>query len=151
MFTFLCFGLSIFLNTEQYSLSSCNMISRAEVKNIIDKLQGVKISLLRMASEAVLNTSIFLKLKLLVSSILFYVRITLKAVKLFYFPGVVYCSLNSTIQVPCFLNLSGLQNPLESELHSPLAPTQPVSQGSGVGPGICTFLDSSPITQALQR
>lgn len=59
MFTFLFFGLSIFLNTEQYSLSSCNMISRAEVKNIIDKLQGVKISLLRMASEAVLTQVFF--------------------------------------------------------------------------------------------
>ena len=59
MFTFLFFGLSIFLNTEQYSLPSCNMISRAEVKNIIDKLQGVKISLLRMASEAVLTQVFF--------------------------------------------------------------------------------------------
>lgn len=37
-------------NTEQYSLYSCNMISRAEVRNITDKLQGVKISLFRMAS-----------------------------------------------------------------------------------------------------
>ena len=59
MFTFLFFGLSIFLNTEQYCLPSCNMISRAEVKNIIDKLQGVKISLLRMASEAVLTQVFF--------------------------------------------------------------------------------------------
>lgn len=37
-------------NTEQYYLYSCNMISRAEVRNITDRLQGVKIPLLRMAS-----------------------------------------------------------------------------------------------------
>lgn len=52
-------------NTEQYYLYSCNMISRAEVRNITDRLQGVKIPLLRMASWGFLffffNTSIFKK------------------------------------------------------------------------------------------
>lgn len=37
-------------NTEQYYSYSCNMSSRAEVRNITDRLQGVKIPLLRMAS-----------------------------------------------------------------------------------------------------
>lgn len=41
---------SYLFNTEQYSLYSCNMISRAEVGNITNRLQGVKISLLRTAS-----------------------------------------------------------------------------------------------------
>lgn len=39
-----------FFNTEQCSLYSCNMIPRAEVRNITDRLQGVKITLWRIAS-----------------------------------------------------------------------------------------------------
>lgn len=38
-------SLHFSFNTEQYSLYSCNTISRAEVRNITDRLQGVKIPL----------------------------------------------------------------------------------------------------------
>ena len=85
--------------------------------------------------EAFLNTSIFLKLKLPVSSILFHVRITVKAMKPFDFPRVVLLQ-------PEFHHPGAML--LELEWASPLAPTQPVSQGSGVGSVMSTFLDSSP-------
>lgn len=47
-------------NTEQYSLYSCNVISRVEV-NITDKLLGVKMSLLRMASGGFFKHKCFSK------------------------------------------------------------------------------------------
>ena len=48
-------------NTEQYSLYSCNMTSRVEVRNFTDKLLGVKISLLRMASGGFFKHKYFSK------------------------------------------------------------------------------------------
>ena len=83
MSTFLFFGLSIFLNTEQYSLYSCNMTSRVEVRNFTDKLLGVKISLLRMASGGFFKHKYFSKVFKFIVSTNFNVRITIKAMKLF--------------------------------------------------------------------
>ena len=116
-------------NTEQYSLYSCNMISRVEVRNITDKLLGVKISLLRMASGGFFKHKYFSKVFKFIVSSNFNVRITIKAMKLFYFTtGVVYCSLNSTMQEQWFSNLGRHQKPLEGLLNSPLAPSQSVSR-----------------------
>lgn len=78
--------------------------------------------------EAFLNVKYFSKVFKFIVSSNFNVRITIKAMKLFYFTtGVVYCSLNSTMQEQWFSNLGGHQNPLEGLLNSPLAPSQSVS------------------------
>ena len=55
----------------------------------------------------------------------------MKAMKLFYFTGVVYCSLNSMMQEHWFSHLTVHQNPLEGLLNSPLTPPQSVSLGRG--------------------
>ena len=65
-------------NTEQYSLYSCNMISRVEVRNITDKLLGVKISLLRMASGGFFKHKYFSKVFKFIVSSNFNVRIRIK-------------------------------------------------------------------------
>ena len=57
----------------------------------------------------------------------------MKAMKLFYFTGVVYCSLNSMMQEHWFSHLTVHQNPLEGLLNKqPTHPT-PVCE-SGAGP-----------------
>ena len=122
-------------NTEQYSLYSCNMISRVEVRNITDKLLGVKISLLRMASGGFFKQKYFSKVFKFIVSSNFNVRIRIKAMKLFYFTTVVYCSLNSTMQGAVVLKLGWASESPGGLDKQPTAPSKSV--GLGWGPRIC--------------
>lgn len=120
-------------NTEQYSLYSCNMTSRVEVRNFTDKLLGVKISLLRMASGGFFKHKYFSKVFKFIVSSNFKVRIRIKAMKLFYFTtAVVYCSLNSTMQGAVVLTLGWASESPGGLDEQPTGPIQVC--GSGVGP-----------------